>query len=329
MTQPADRQTRKLRPREIFWTIPKDALFEFFADSAFSYSAAVAFYTMMSLAPLMILVLSITSVFAETGSLRTQIISQIRVVVGPEGARVVSNVIENAEKSREGKSATTIGIIVLFLGATAVFAQLQAALNQIWGVQTRPESYLVGFLITRVVAFGVVVAIGFLLLASLILTSLITAVSNILPLGLFPQFRLWEILDFTASVVITTALFALLFRYVPDVSISWHNVSIGAFVTAVLFTIGKFAIGRYLGASSLRSVYGAAGSLVVLLFWVYYSSLILFFGSELSQVYTRRIGAKLVPRRFSFLVKKTGDSQETARSPSPEAEREQREGENE
>lgn len=301
--------------------IPKEAIFEFFADSAFSYSAAVAFYTMMSLAPLMILVLSITSVFAETQSLRSQIVSQIRMVVGPEGARVVSNVIENAEKSREGKSATVIGIIVLLLGATAVFAQLQAALNQIWGVQTRPESYLVGFLITRVVAFGVVLSIGFLLLASLILTSLITAVSNFLPIGIFPQFRLWEILDLTASVVITTALFALLFRFVPDVSISWQDVSIGAFVTAILFTAGKFAIGRYLGASSLRSVYGAAGSLVVLLFWVYYSSLILFFGSELSQVYTRRIGAKLVPRRFSFLVKKSDSASEPAPPPSPEPDR--------
>ena len=305
MAESDHQHLRKLRPREFVWAIPKDAVFEFFADSAFTYGAAMAFYTMLSLAPLMILVLSITSVFAETESVRSEIVAQVRVIVGPEGARVVSTVIENAEHSRQGKSATVIGIVVLLLAATAVFTQLQGALNQIWGIQTRPEAYIVSFLITRVVAFAVVLMIGILLLASLILTSVIAAISSYFPVSILPQYHLWEVIDFVASVAIATLLFALLFRYVPDVRISWQDVSIGAFVTAVLFTTGKFFIGRYLGASSMRSVYGAAGSLVVLLFWVYYSTLILFLGAELSQVYTRRVGAKLVPRRFGFFVKNT------------------------
>ncbi len=312
MERPEQGDSRQLRLADFIWTIPKDAVFEFFGDSAFTYGAAMAFYTMLSLAPLMILVLSITSVFAETESVRSEIVSQVRVVVGTEGARIVSTVIENAEHSREGKSATVIGIVVLLLAATAVFTQLQGALNQIWGVQTRPEAYIVSFLITRLVAFGVVLMIGILLLASLILTSVLAAVSSYFPVSILPQYHLWEIIDFIASVAITTLLFALLFRYIPDVSISWENVSIGALVTAILFTIGKFFIGRYLGASSMRSVYGAAGSLVVLLFWVYYSTLILFFGAELSQVYARRVGAKLVPRRFGFFVKQTEETKSEA-----------------
>lgn len=289
--------------RTLVWKIPKKAVFDFVGDNAFRYSAAMAFYTMLSLAPIIILVLGVTSIFVETHVIKTELLSQIRDLIGREGAGIVSTVLRNAEESRQSASATTFGVGVLILGATAVFAQLQDALNEIWGVQTKPKKEVFSFLLTRLVSFGMVLAVGFLLLASLLITTAITTLSTHLSIQLPGGESLWEIVDITGSVVIATLLFSMIFRFVPDVKIAWGDVLVGAFITALLFTLGKSLIGGYIGRSSVSSVYGAAGSLVVLLFWVYYTSLAVFFGAELAQAYTRFYGSQIEPRRFGMIVK--------------------------
>jgi len=285
------------------WTIPKRSIYQFMEDSAFCYSAAIAFYTMLSLAPLLVLILSLTNTFVETRAVKHELVNQVESIAGREAGRVVSAVIENVENSRPGKGRTLIGLSILLLGATAVFAQLQAALNKVWGVETRPGLYVWSFLATRVVAFGMVLAVGFLLLISVVVSAAIATISGHLAIQIPLGFRFWEFVDFGMTLLISTLLFLLLFRYIPDVRIAWEDILVGATITGLLFTLGKIFISQYLGRTSMSSVFGAAGSLVVMLFWIYYTSLIVLFGAEVGQVYTRIKGSNLVPRRFSRLVK--------------------------
>ena len=285
------------------WTIPKRAVFQFLADSAFSQSAAIAFYTMLSLVPLLIILLGLTSAFVETEAVKSELVQQIGSVAGKEGGRLIASVIDNVEGSLPDRGRTIISVALLLLGATAVFAQLQGALNRVWGVETRPGQYVWSFLATRIVAFGMVLAVGFLLLLSLVVSAAIAAVSSRLIIQIPLGIRFWEFIDLGTTLLVSTLLFALLFRYIPDVRIPWEDVFVGAGVTAVFFTLGKTFISHYLGRTSIGSVFGAAGSLVVMLFWIYYTSLIVLFGAEVGQVYTRLKGSPLVPRRFSRLVK--------------------------
>ncbi len=273
------------------------------ADSAFCYSAAIAFYTMLSLAPLLVILLSLTTTFVETQAVKSELVSQVESIAGKEGARVVAAVIDNVESARPGRGRTILGVALLLLGATAVFAQLQAALNQVWGVETRPGLYIWSFLAARIVAFGMVLAVGFLLLISVVVSAAIATISGHLAIQIPLGFRFWEFVDLGMTLFFSTLLFLLLFRYIPDVRIAWEDILVGATITGLLFTVGKIFISQYLGRTSLTSIFGAAGSLVVMLFWIYYTSLIVLFGAEVGQVYTRLKGSTLMPRRFSRLVK--------------------------
>lgn len=293
----------RVRLRDIAWTIPKQAVLEFVEDSAFRYSAAVSFYTMISLAPLLVIVMTMTTVFVDIQAVKSELLFQVGDLIGTHGAATLETVLENAEESRQKGTATALGFIVLIFGSTAVFAQLQDALNRIWGVETKPEKIWWSFFLTRLISFGMVLAIGFLLLVSLLVTTVLTTISTTLRLELPGGDAVWYSIDVVSSLVIITLLFAFLFRYVPDVRIAWSDVWIGAVITAVLFTGGKRLIGFYLGHSAVTSVYGAAGSLVALLFWVYYSALIVFFGAEVAQVFTRLFGGDIKPRRFAFKAK--------------------------
>ena len=209
--------------------------------------------------------------------------------MGESGAKVIEEMMASANKKGSGAIASIVGIVILIFGATGVFAALQTALNHIWGVKPKETNGVIAFLRTRMLSFGMVLGVGFLLLTSLVLSAGISAIGGLLKAGAFEQ--IWQTTNFLVSFAVVTVLFAMIYKILPDVKIAWRDVWLGAAVTAVLFNIGKFLIGLYIGKSSVASSYGAAGSFAVLLVWVYYSAMVLFIGAEFTQVYATTFGS--------------------------------------
>lgn len=284
----------QIRVKSIFKLI-KEAFGEWQQDKASMLAAALAYYTVFSIAPLLVIAIAIAGAIFGQDAAQGEIVSQINQLVGQEGAEAIETILANADRPQLGSLASIISVVVLFIGASGVFAQLQEALNTVWNVQAKPNAGIWEFIRKRLLSFGMVLAIGFLLLVSLILSAMLSGISkleiNLLP-GLTP---LWQLVNFAVSFGLITLLFALIYKYLPDAKIRWKDVWIGATITALLFTIGKFLIGLYLGRGSLGSAYGAAGSLIVFLAWVFYSAQILLFGAEFTQVYARKYGKKILP----------------------------------
>lgn len=260
--------------------ILKSAVFKFIEDDVVTLAASLAFFTTLSLAPLLVILFAVAGILGE-GAL-SHIINQIETLLGPTAREGLQLVINNLEQHREtGTVSAIVGIVVLLFSATAVFAQLQKSMNKIWNVEPTPDlkvkEELIGWLRKRLISLGMVVAIGFLLMVSL-------GVSAAMNYFLKGSGSIWMLVNFGVTLVVFIILFGLIFKVLPDVYISWRDVGIGATITAVLFNVGKWAIGKYLGYSSIGSAYGAAGSLVILLFWVYYNSLIVFLGAEITQI---------------------------------------------
>jgi len=269
---------------------------EFNEDQAPRLGAALAYYTVLSLAPLLILLLAIAGLVLGKEAAQGQLFGQINSMVGPEGAKAIEAMIAGASKPSSGVVASIIGFLTLIFGASSVAGELKASLNLVWD-HSDSEAGLVSIVKDRSKALGVVLAGGFLLLVSLVISSAIAAagtyVTGVLPL---PEFIL-QALNFVVSLTVIAGVFAVLFKYLPDVKIEWHDVATGAVFTAILFGFGKFLIGMYLGKASFGSTYGAAGSLVIVLVWVYYSAQIFFFGAEFTQVYAREIGSDPLQQR--------------------------------
>jgi len=253
--------------------------------------AALAYYTVLALAPLLIVVIAVIGFVLGADAARGQIVAQIQGMVGSEGAKAIETVISNANKPATGIVASILGLVTLFVGASGVFGELRDSLNRIWDITPRATEGIVSQIRSRFLSFGMVLAIGFLLLVSLAVSAGLAAagkfMGNMLPL---PPF-VFEALNLLVSVAFITVLFAMIFRFLPDERIAWSDVWLGAFTTALLFSIGKVAIGMYLGKASVGSAYGAAGSLVIVLVWVYYSAQIFFFGAEFTHVYSQRFGS--------------------------------------
>jgi membrane protein len=274
----------------------KQTASEWMEDDAPSLGAALAYYTVFSLAPLMTIAIAIAGFFFGKEASQGQIFDELRVLLGEEGGKAIEEMVQSASaQPTVGVVATVISVIILLFGASGVFGQLQASLNRIWGVKPKPGRGVLGMIQDRLLSFGFTLVVGFLLLVSLLLTAGIALVADLAG-GLMPASEtLAQLLNFVLSLAIITLLFAMIFKFLPDAKIAWRDVWIGAFLTALLFTVGKFALGLYLGKSSVASSYGAAGSLIVLLLWVYYSSQILFFGAEFTQVYANRFGSCVAP----------------------------------
>jgi membrane protein len=291
-----------MNPGEIFSILKKTA-FEWLEDQAPTLGAALAYYTVFSLAPLLIIAIAIAGLVLGQEAAQGQIFNQLRGLLGNESGKAMQDMVQSAsQKPASGVTATLIGIVTLLFGASGVFGQLQTSLNTIWEVQPKPGRGIWGILRDRVLSFGFILVVGFLLLVSLLLTAGIALVAEWFG-GMFPGMEiLTQIVNSVLSLVLITLLFAMIFKFLPDAKIAWHDVWIGAFITAVLFTIGKFALGLYLGKSGVESSYGAAGSLIVLLLWVYYSSQILFFGAEFTQVYANRFGSRVAPAENAVAV---------------------------
>jgi membrane protein len=284
----------KLNPSGV-WRLLRHTFSEWSEDKAPQLGAALAFYTALSIAPLLVIALGIVAFFYGDDAAGGQVADQLRSLVGDEGGKAIEDMIASANKPTEGVVATALSVATLLFGASGVFGQLQGALNTIWEVQPKPGRGIWGFIRDRFLSFTMVMGMAFLLLVSLMITAALASLGTFLQ-GL-PESLQWisQAANFLVSFVVITMLFAMMFKLLPDVKMAWSDVWLGALVTAALFTVGKFAIGLYLGHSSMASSYGVAGSFVVLLVWVYYSAQILFFGAELTQVYANEFGSKIVP----------------------------------
>ncbi len=282
------------KPRTL-WHLIKEAGSDWIHDRAPRLGAALAYYTVFSLVPFLVVVISVIGLVFGQEAAQSAILSQIAELVGHQTAAAIKDMIQRADQPSTGLFATGLAVATLFLGASGVFGQLQDALNTVWGVEPKEGRGVWGFIKDRFLSFVAVLGTGFLLLVSLILSSALAAFGKwfgeLLPL---PETVL-QLMNFAVSFVIITGLFALIFKVLPDAKVAWRDVWVGAGLTAALFTIGKFALGLYLGKSNVASAYGAAGSLVLVLLWVYYSAQILLYGAEFTQVYANRIGERIVP----------------------------------
>lgn len=277
------------------WHIVKNTFKDFTEDNAFQLGAALSFYALLSLAPLLIVLIGAAGLALGEQEAREKAVSQVQTLVGEQGAEVTRTILQNASMPRGSIIAIVIGVVTLLVGATGVFVQLQSALDQIWDVEARPGLGIWGVIRTRLLSLLMLLLIGAVLLASLVVSAVLTTANTYLADRIPGLSTAWSAVNFVVSLLVTTLLFALIFKLLPDVQIRWKDVWIGALVTGFLFTIGKTLIGLYLGYSSVGSVYGAAGSLVALIVWVYYSSLIFFLGAEFTQVYARRYGTRIQP----------------------------------
>jgi membrane protein len=281
-------------PKRIF-TLLKDTAVEWSDDEAPQKAAALAYYTLLSTAPLVLFSIALAGLLYGEDAARGQVTDQLASVVGPQAADAIKGVAGSAHRSNAGVLSSIVGFAVLIFGASGVFGELQSALNAIWGVKPKPGRGWKGILRDRFFSFTMVLGVAFVLLVSLVLSAALSALgsyfSNALPGGEV----VWQILNAVISLAVITGLFGLIFRVIPDIEIRWRDVWVGALVTALLFTLGKLVLGLYLGKSSFTSSYGAAGSLVALVVWVYYASQIVFLGAEFTQVYARIFGAPIRP----------------------------------
>ena len=277
----------------------QDTFSEWQEDKASRIAAALAYYTVFSISPLLVIAIAIAGAFFGQETAQEQITAQLTQLVGEDGVKPILLALKNISKPEIRGIASWISIGVLLLGASGIFAQLQDALNTVWNVKPQPGQGILPFLRRRVSSFLMVLAIGFLLILSLLLSAVVSTLSKYRVDFLPGSAVLWENLDFIVSLGLMTFLFCLMFKYVPDAKIVWKDVIVGSVITALLFLFGKFLLGLYLSQGSLGSAYGAAGSLIVFLAWVYYSAQIILLGAEFTHVYTRMYGSNIRPRKHS------------------------------
>jgi membrane protein len=268
------------------WSLLKRAFADFQADSAARLGASLAYYTLFSLAPLLLAAIAIAGLFFGQSAAEGRLVGELEGVVGEAGAQAVRELLENARSKPAGVAATLVALVTLLVGASGVFLELKGALNTVWDVENPPGGML-AMLRNRLAAFALVLAVGFLLLVALVVSAALSALGNLVGSYVETPKLVLELANTLVSFAVITLLFAMLFKFLPDTEVAWKDVWVGAAITSVLFAIGKFLIGLYLGRSSVTSAYGAAGSVVVLMLWVYYAGQIFYFGAELTQAYAR------------------------------------------
>jgi membrane protein len=293
--------------KNIFWLL-KETYRQFAQDDTWTLGAALSYYTVFSLAPILIIVIAVAGMVFGHEAVQGEVYGQVRQFLGPEGASQVEELIKNAYKPGESTVATWIAAGLLIFGATTVFYQLQQALDRIWEVKPKPTKGFKSFVVYmrhRVLSFSLVLGIGFVLLVSLVINAALVGLSNYLK-ARFPDVTVvfFNTLEVIFSFGVITTLFALIYRFLPDARVRWRFVWIGATFTSVLFIVGRFLIAFYLGKSNVGSTYGAAGSIVLVLLWVNYSSQILFFGAEFTQVYAGTKGYIIKPNSYAVRVAK-------------------------
>ncbi len=276
----------------VLWSLVKSAASSWIDDYAPSMGAALSYYTLFSIAPLLLIVISIAGLIFGQDAARGEIFGQLQGLMGAESALAIQGLLSSVSQPGKSVAATVIGIVMVLVGATTVFSELQDAMDRIWRAPARPKtSGIMSLLRSRLLAFGIIFGIGFLLIVSLVLSAALAALAK----WWSPLFGAWqtvaEAINFLLSFILITIAFAMIYKVIPRVRVKWNDVWIGAVVTALLFTIGKFLIGLYIGKTGVASGFGAAGSLVVVLIWVYYSAQIFLLGAEFTWVYAHTLGS--------------------------------------
>ena len=287
------------------WSITKQSFADFIDNKVFKLSAALAFYTIFSLPAMLIIVISVSNIFYGREAIEGTLYHQIAEFVGAEAAMQIQQTIRGAALSKSSYFATIVGLVTLLFGATSVFGEIQDSINQIWKLKAKPRKGkgFLKMLINRLLSFSLVISLGFLLLVSLLINGLMDLLITRLT-SMFPELTI--IVVYAVNVIITfgitALLFAMIFKVLPDARIKWKHVRAGAITTAILFMVGKFLIGYYLGHSKLSSTYGTAGSVIVMLLWVYYSAMILYFGAVFTHVFAVHTGSRIYPNNYAVWV---------------------------
>ncbi len=284
----------------------KDTFIGFIDDNAIKLAASLSYYTIFALPPLLIVIISLCGIFLGKDAVRGEIFGQINGLVGNEAALQIQNIIKNVKLNSDNVFAATVGVITLLIGASGVFGEIQGSINSIWGLKAKPKRGVMKFLKNRLMSFSMIGSMGFLLLVGLIVNSAMDLLDQRLALR-FPQFTIdaFYVINLLIVYGIITSLFCVIFKTLPDGKVALKDALIGSSITAFLFMLGKFAIGAYLGRSSISSTYGAAGSVILVLLWVYYSAIILYFGAEFTKVYSHLYGSKIIPNDYAVQVKTT------------------------
>lgn len=308
------------------WTILSDSFSGFINDRCLKLSASLAYYTIFSLAPLLVLIISLISVFYGQEAIQGRIFSQINGLVGNEAALQIQDMIKNVGLSGKTNTALAVGIVTLLIGATSIFVEIQDSVNIIWRVKPKPKRGWLKLIKDRLLSSSLVVTLGFLLLVSLLINGLVLAMSTQLTRYL-PDIGVYiiNIFNFLISTAVITVLFAIIFKVLPDAKIAWKDVRLGAIFTALLFMLGQYLIGLYIETTGTSSTYGAAGSLIVILLWVYYTAAILYFGAEFTLAYANHLGVQIQPADYAVYVEQTERERDVAVIPTEKKVKQDRE----
>jgi membrane protein len=286
------------------WKLVKESVNGFNNDNVLKLSGSLAYFTIFSIGPMLLVIIFFADIFYGREAVEGNIYNQIKGFVGPDAALQIQEIIRNASLSGKSKVTAVVGFITLLIGTTTVFAEIQDSINTIWNLKTKPEKGWVKLILNRLLSFSVVVGLAFLLLVSLIINGIMEAFGERLEI-MFPQVAV--VVIYIVNLVLTfgviTLLFAIIFKVLPDAKIKWKDVIVGAIVTALLFMLGKFGITYYIGSSNIGSSYGAAGSVIVILIWVYYSAIILYFGAEFTKAYATHFGNRIYPNSYAVWIK--------------------------
>ncbi len=283
----------------------KETFSEFIDDNVLKLSAALSYYTIFALPPLVIIVTFLCGIYYGPQAIRGELYGQIQAFVGSKAAFQIQEIIKNVNLSIHNTFAAFIGIIVLVIGASGVFAEIQDSINFIWGIKAKPKHGFIRFIINRVMSFFMIAFAGFLLLVALVLNSLMDLLNKQVITYHPPEtMYMYQLLSVLSLFALVTLLFMAIFKTLPDGKVALRDCLVGASFTAVLFMAGKFLIGTYLNSSNMGSVYGTVGSIILILAWVYYSAIILYFGAEFTKVYSKTYGKKIVPNEYTVLITK-------------------------
>ena len=286
------------------WHVLKESFNGFSTDKITKLSASLAYYTVFSMGPLLIMIISLCGLFLGREAVEGKVYGQLQSFVGHDTAAQLQEIIKNASLNGKSKIAAVIGGVTLLIGATTVFAEIQDSINTIWGLKPKPKKGWLKILRNRFLSFSIIVSLGFLLLVSLAITSLIDGLGNQLKAA-FPDVTVvvFYILNIIITFIVTSLIFGVIFKVLPDAKIKWRDIISGAVATSVLFMLGKFAISFYIRKSNVGSTFGGAGSLVIMLLWIYYSSIILYFGAEFTKAYAIEYGAAIHPSEYAVTTK--------------------------
>ncbi|WOK06035.1 YihY/virulence factor BrkB family protein [Imperialibacter roseus] len=287
------------------WMVLKRGSLSFFQEDAFTYAASIAYYTIFSMPAVLLIAVSVGAAFYEENKVQMELTNQISALIGSTSAAEIEKMLEKvAIESSSNSLAKTLGIVALIVSSTTVFISLQLSINRVWNVKAKPKRGVVKYIINRLLSLAMVISIGFIMLVSLLLESLLVILHDFLMANLGGvSVYVVSVFSFIVSLGIVSLIFALMFKILPDAKIDWKDVWVGSLITAILFSLGKYLIGIYLGSSSITTAYGAAGSVVVVLAWVYYAAIIFLFGAKLTYSYAEIFNSKIEPKSNAVRVK--------------------------